>query len=82
MKSVYPVTIVEDRYNGTYSGGRYTAWNLSPWEIPDDAFGDDTSCMFFWEDNEKYNEFTVGLGDTPNEAERDLIRKMEEGECE
>lgn len=78
MKSVYPVTIVEDRYNGTYSGGRYTAWNLFPWEIPDGAFEDDTSCMFFWEDNEKHNEFTVGLGDTPDEAERDLIRKMEE----
>lgn len=27
-KIPYPLTIIADRYNGTYSGGRFTAWNM------------------------------------------------------
>ena len=28
ISDIYPLTVVSDRYTGTYSGGEYTAWNL------------------------------------------------------
>lgn len=31
---VYPLTILRDRYGGTYSGGAYLAWNRHYDDIP------------------------------------------------
>lgn len=68
----YPLTIVADRYGGSYSGGAYTAWNLEPWEVPGEIGCGDLICCAFWDDN----RLICGKGDTPDEAKRDLISKM------
>lgn len=66
MSDIYPLVVVLDRYNGTYSGGKWTAWNLSyvPWKI--DA--DDTECADFF----AKNMIVYGRGETPQEAIDDL----------
>lgn len=70
---VYPLTIVEDRYTGVYSNGKYTAWNMYPEDIPQDIEEDDVTCANFW-----YSyDGVVGLGNTPNEAVEDLCRKLD-----
>lgn len=63
---IYPLVVVLDRYNGTYSGGKWTAWNLNyvPWKI--DA--DDTECADFF----SKNTIVYGRGETPQEAIDDL----------
>lgn len=61
---IYPLTIVSDRYTGAYSGGQYTAWNLSATELPDAIDGDDVDCMSFW----RNNTIPVGKGRTVGEA--------------
>lgn len=68
---IYPLTVVCDRYGGAYSGGRYTAWNLDHYNVPDSIHGDDMTCMEFWEDSsQKYGK--VGKGSTIKEAMDDL----------
>jgi len=68
IKEIYPLTIIADRYNGTYSGGKYTAWNLAHYDIPEDIDNDDENCAWFWADN----KIPVGKGNTPQEAIKDL----------
>ena len=73
MNEIYPLTIVKDRYSGTYSGGKYLAYNKHPWEIKDgDEFADDVSCMMFWDE-----EHPIGVGDTPQEATNHLSIKLQ-----
>lgn len=72
---IYPLTVVADRYNGCYSGGKWTAWNMYPDNLPYGPFGDDTSCLEFWSLD---HAFPVGIGSTPDEAIRDLKEKMED----
>jgi hypothetical protein len=64
--NIYPLVVVLDRYNGTYSGGKWTAWNLNyvPWKI--DA--DDNECADFF----SKNTIVYGRGETPQEAIDDL----------
>ncbi len=73
MTDIYPLTIVKDRYTGTYSGGIFTAWNIEADEVPTDIYGDDTECRNFWSD-----ALVVGRGDTAEEAEEDLERRIAE----
>ena len=68
----YPITIVKDRFGGTYSGGAYTAWHLNPWEIPSDLSAGDLSCCDFL----AHSRLIYGKGSTPDEAERDLMDKI------
>lgn len=68
---IYPVTILTDRYGGTYSGGRWLAFDLSPEEIPFEVDADDVTCYKFW----KSTDILVGLGSTPDEALKDLENK-------
>lgn len=70
---IYPLTIIQDRYNGIYSGGKFTAWNLCPDELPGGATADDVTCRMFWDDP----EIAVGRGSTPNEALFDLAIALE-----
>lgn len=72
IDSIYPLTVTMDRYTGSYSGGKWTAWNLEPSEIPVEVFEDDVSCGNFWFLNE--GRIKVGKGETPNEAIEDLRR--------
>lgn len=69
---LYPVTIVSDRYGGTYSGGNYLAFKLYFYELPEDIDGSDPCCWKFWDNYEG----VVGKGDTPDEALYDLWEKV------
>lgn len=71
---VYPLTILRDRYSGSYSGGKYTAWNLYPWDIPDGPFSDDGGCFDFWLES----TIPVGVGETPNAAIRSLVLALDD----
>lgn len=71
---IYPLTITLDRYNGTYSGGKYTAWRLRTWDIPEKASSDDVDCFEFW--NYEADGFPVGVGDSPEAAIESLRRKL------
>ena len=44
---LYPVTIVTDRYGGTYSKGGWLAFNLPPNELPSESDADDVTCYKF-----------------------------------
>lgn len=71
-KELYPLSIVKDRYNGTYSKGTYTAWNLHLKDVPQDIEDEVEHCRQFWDDN----TFAVGLGGSANEAAQDLYEKL------
>ena len=71
--NIWPLTIVYDRYNGVYSGAKWTAWPDYPDTIPEDINSDDVSCDSFWLHADKSS---IGIGDTPEEAVRDLERKL------
>lgn len=74
LPDIYPLTIVNDRYSGTYSGGEYTAWARYPEDIPKAVFGDDTSCWDYF----RTTRDIYGRGDTPNEAIIDLEKRSKE----
>lgn len=70
--TLYPLTIILDRYTGAYSGGKYTAWNLHPNEVPFEVSSNDIDAFEFWESN----KIIVGVGDTIKAAVKDLIIKI------
>lgn len=72
MNDIFPLTITQDRYGGCYSGGKYTAWNKEPCEIPLEIFEGDIDCCKFWFNNKEI----VGIGDTPDLAIQNLKRKL------
>ena len=74
----YPLTIISDRYDGTYSGGGWLAFPLDYDEIPEDVNGDDLACVAFWE--AYYGP--VGKGNSAQSALDDLIKQMCEFEPE
>ena len=82
--NIYPLTIVEDRYGGCYSGGAYTAFCMDGSELPWQIDAGDVECDCFWK---KYNDifkedpnniYKVGIGRTPNEAVNDLAKKIKD----
>lgn len=71
MDELYPITIIKDRYSGTYSGARWLAFNMYPENVAIlDANSDDISCHDFWLDDAK--RYAIGKGSTPDEALADL----------
>ena len=84
IKYTYPRTIVRDRYHGTYSGGVYTAWNMDFWDVPQEIDGGDPECHYFWRYefsqgyriNKLIQPVFAGFGDTPDEALKDLMTKI------
>ena len=78
-KSIHPLTIITDRYGGIYSGGRYLAFNMEPWQVPKAVDGSDTECMDFW--NGECKEYVIGKGDTIQEAVDDLKSKLDASIC-
>jgi len=72
---LYPLTIIADRYHGSYSGGTYTAWNEEHYNVPDEIDEDDITCMEFWGDVPSRFK-AIGKGKTPNDAVKDLTEKM------
>lgn len=76
LKYQHPMTVINDRYGGTYSGGNYTAFPCEYWKLPADGpDGSDIPCSLFWDRYEGY----VGLGETAAEAAKDLVRCIVNG---
>ncbi len=75
---IYPLTIVRDRYTGTYSGGKYTAWNVELEEIPTEIADNDVPCRNFWYEQEDNPTYIVGKGDTVSEALADLYIQLKQ----
>ena len=72
----YPLTIIADRYGGTYSGGAFLALPLDFDEVPREIAGDDVTCATFWDENANDRLIPVGRGDTPQAAYEDLLKQM------
>lgn len=75
-KDIYPLTIVSDRYNGTYSDAKYLAFNLDAGMMPWQIGSGDPDEMDFWELSELYKDYDIGKGNTPQEAFDDLWNKL------
>lgn len=76
LENIYPLAVISDRYTGCYSGGNYTAWCYGVDYIPRGVFEDDVTCAKTWSELKKGREDgseVFGVGDTPDEALRDLI---------
>lgn len=71
---MYPLTVVNDRYGGTYSDGNFTAWPKLFYQVPREIEGNDIECATFWSDADKSE---IGIGDTIQKAVNDLTRKIE-----
>lgn len=76
---LYPLTIIADRYGGTYSGGAYLAFNLEYDEIPKEICDSDMECFNFWQ-SEKSKKIVVGKGEDIYSAYLDLAGKIVIGE--
>lgn len=78
MDIIYPVTVVRDRYSGTYSGALWLAFNMYPEHVAIlDVNGDDISCNWFW--SGEANRYIIGKGSTPDEALADLSSQIKNG---
>ena len=72
LGTLYPETIMPDRYSGIYSGGLYLAFPLRGEGVPAGASASDVACASFW----SYYTQPVGKGSSPQSAHDDLIEKM------
>ena len=92
QEDIYPLTVIRDRYNGTYSGASYLAFNLESNFVPSEVHGSDIHCSYFWDliDEGNFVEGKVardyrdvvkyvGKGATIEDAVVDLYRKMKDG---
>ena len=74
LEEQYPLTVVHDRYGGTYSGGKFLAFPREFDEIESEVCGSDPECMLYWHEFEDF----VGKGATIDEAISDLRNKLQE----
>ena len=74
---MYPVIIVCDRYDGTYSGGKFTVWGCAPEHIPEEVYSDDDTCHDFWKFEIQDFKYHYGIGNTIQEAVDDMYYKLE-----
>ena len=92
QEDIYPLTVIRDRYNGTYSGASYLAFNLDSNLVPSEVHDSDVPCSYFWDliDEGNFVEGKVardyrdvvkyvGKGATIEAAVVDLYRKMKDG---
>lgn len=71
---IFPVTIVMDRYSGTYSGAKWLAIQCNSDDVPDEIGGSDPDEESFWREHDDL-KLPIGRGKTPNEAYDDLKNK-------
>lgn len=77
IEDIYPLTVVCDRYMGSYSGGKYLAFNMDAFSVSRFPIDDsDIECMEFWFSEGK--NYTIGKGNTVLEAVEDLFLKLKE----
>ena len=74
LEEQYPLTVIADRYSGTYSKASYLAWPREFNEIEDEVCGSDPECMLYWDE---FDDF-VGKGATIEDAVADLRRQFQE----
>lgn len=78
----YPIAIIEDRYTGTYSGGKWLAIATADTSfggcvsrigycLDEGPHGDDCEAMDFWSDAPAW----IAVGSTPDQALRALQSK-------
>ena len=92
QEDIYPLTVIRDRYNGTYSGASYLAFNLDSNLVPSEVHDSDVPCSYFWDliDEGNFVEGKVardyrdvvkyvGKGATIEDAVIDLYHKMKDG---
>lgn len=87
MFTFYPIVIRQSRYSGVYEGGKWHAiasidekpnqFEKEMREYDEYLHGDDCDAVDFWM-SEFVNQ-NIGIGDTPNDALYDLIRKLGSG---
>lgn len=75
---LYPCTIVPTRYAGTYEGGRWAAFRCRPEDLPSQPFGDDLAASAWWHGEDAG---WVGLGASPDQAFRVLVKRWAERGC-
>lgn len=71
----YPCVIVMDRYQGTYSGGLWIAFQKYPNSLPDAIGGDDGDEARFYANHDDVRDFPIGRGNSPESAYNDLVTK-------
>jgi len=72
------ITVINDRYCGTYSGAAFTAWDCSFEEIPSAISGNDDECDNFWAwQRANQGRVAVGIGESEEAAKTDLLRNLE-----
>lgn len=76
VEDIYPLTIIKDRYNGSYSRGKYLAFNVDHWDIADKIGGSDTDEMNYWDIED--SSYMVGKGDTIELSVLNLLEKINE----
>lgn len=72
LESMYPLTIVHDRYVGRFSGGMYVAYPCEFYEVKEAVGGEYGECMAFWDEFQG----VVGRGGRADEAVFQLIAEM------
>jgi hypothetical protein len=73
MGFVQPMSVVPDRYGGTYSKRKpWLAFPCDPWDVPREPFEDDTTAREWW----GRVDVPIGGGSTPNEACLNLIESL------
>ena len=72
LDTVYPKSIIETRYNGTYSGGKWAALANTMNPRDTNAFGSDIPCGEFWRNGPKHEingeKVYAVAHDTPEKA--------------
>lgn len=85
MENIYPLTIVSDRYSGSYSGALFLAFNTDFWNLPKEIEGSDPECWNFWAtyidvetitQPDYFGKVFVGKGSSVNDAFEDLKKKL------
>ena len=74
IQNIIPVTIINDRLGGLYSSARYLAFNLEPWDVPEEV-SEVQSCVEFWSNEAQY--YVIGKGETPAEAYENLCSQQD-----
>jgi hypothetical protein len=73
INAIHPCTIIADPLCGRYSGALYTAWPLSPRELP--VWASSKLQKFSEKGWAEHRHDLVGKGMTPNEAYDDLYEQ-------
>lgn len=80
---LWPIAVIQDRYNGVYLGGKWmaiaeadlridrTSVCRASWVLSNGPYGDDLTAMDFGCDIPKW----MGVGNTPDEAIKNLKSK-------